>query len=153
MNEALEKALIKAREKLLSSVMNEAQVSQGPVRSILHALGWDTFDVDCVIPEYTVGKRRVDYALKANPANTDIFLEIKAPGKADDAADLQLFEYAFHEGVPFAVLTDGRVWNFYLPSGQGNYQDRRLFKLDIVERGLAEAGETLHRYLDFERTK
>lgn len=153
MNEPLERALVKAREKLLSSVLNEAQVSQGPVRSILQALGWDTFDVDSVIPEYTVGKRRVDYALKANPSNTDVFLEIKAPGKADDAADQQLFEYAFHEGVPFAVLTDGRVWNFYLPSGQGNYQDRRLFKLDIVERELSEACERLRRYLDFARTK
>ena len=153
MNEPLEKALVKAREKLLSNVLNEAQVSQGPVRSILQALGWDTFDVDIVVPEYTVGSRRVDYALKANPATTDVFLEIKAPGKADDAADQQLFEYAFHVGVPFAVLTDGRVWNFYLPSGQGNYQDRRLFKLDIVERELSEACERLHRYLGFERTK
>jgi predicted type IV restriction endonuclease len=153
MNEPLEKALVKAREKLLSGVLSEAQVSQGPVRSILQALGWDTFDVDCVVPEYTVGSRRVDYALKANPATTDVFLEIKAPGKADDAADQQLFEYAFHVGVPFAVLTDGRVWNFYLPSGQGNYQDRRLFKLDIVERELSEACERLRRYLGFERTK
>lgn len=34
MNEPLEKALVKAREKLLSNVLNEAQVSQGPVRSI-----------------------------------------------------------------------------------------------------------------------
>ena len=153
MNTQLENALIKAREKLLSSTMSEAQVSQGPVRSILQALGWDTFDVDIVVPEFTVGKRRVDYALKANPATTDVFLEIKAPGKADDVADQQLFEYAFHEGVPFAVLTDGRVWNFYLPSGQGNYQDRRLFKLDIVERELSEACERLQRYLNFERTK
>ena len=52
--ELLEKAVIKAREKLLSSSMNEAQISQGPVRAILQALGWDTFDVDSVIPEYTV---------------------------------------------------------------------------------------------------
>lgn len=153
MNAPLENALVKAREKLLSSVLNEAQVSQGPVRSILQALGWDTFDVDSVVPEYSVGNRRVDYALKANPATTDVFLEIKAPGKADDAADQQLFEYAFHVGVPFAVLTDGRVWNFYLPSGQGNYQDRRLFKLDIVERELSEACERLQRYLGFDRTK
>lgn len=153
MNVALERALVKAREKLLSSLLNEAQVSQGPVRTILQALGWDTFDVDSVVPEYSVGSRRVDYALKASPATTDVFLEIKAPGKADDAADQQLFEYAFHVGVPFAVLTDGRVWNFYLPSGQGNYQDRRLFKLDIVERELSEASERLQRYLGFDRTK
>lgn len=153
MNAALERALIKAREKLLSSSLSEAQISQGPVRSILQALGWDTFDVDCVIPEYSVGNRRVDYALKTTPASTDVFLEIKAPGKADEVADKQLFDYAFHEGVPFAVLTDGRVWNSYLPSGQGNYQDRRLFKLDIVERELAEACERLERYLAFDRVK
>ncbi len=153
MNAPLEKALIKAREVLLSSVLNEAQVSHGPVKSILHALGWDTFDVCSVVPEYSVGVRRVDYALRASSATPDVFLEIKAPGKADDAADQQLFEYAFHEGVPFAVLTDGRIWNFYLPSGQGNYQDRRLFKLDIVEFELSEACERLERYLGFERTK
>lgn len=153
MTTSLENALVKAREKLLSSVLNEAQVSQGPVRSILQALGWDTFDVDIVVPEYSVGNRRVDYALKASPSTTDIFLEIKAPGRADDAADQQLFEYAFHVGVPFAVLTDGRVWNFYLPSGQGHYQDRRLFKLDIVERELSEACERLERYLSFDRVK
>jgi len=149
----LEIALVKARERLLSGAMNEAQVSQGPVRSILQALGWDTFDVDSVVPEYSVGSRRVDYALKATPSTTDVFLEIKAPGKADDVADQQLFEYAFHVGVPFAVLTDGRIWNFYLPSGQGNYQDRRLFKLDIVERELSDACERLERYLAFERVK
>lgn len=153
MTTRLEVALVKTRERLLSGAMNEAQVSQGPVRSILQALGWDTFDVDSVVPEYSVGNRRVDYALKTSPSTTDVFLEIKAPGKADDAADQQLFEYAFHEGVPFAVLTDGRIWNFYLPSGQGNYQDRRLFKLDIVERELSEACERLERYLAFERVK
>lgn len=153
MNAQLERVVVKAREKLLSSVLSEAQVSQGPVKSILHALGWDTFDVDSVIPEYSVGNRRVDFALKASPSTTDVFLEIKAPGKADEAADQQLFEYAFHVGVPFAVLTDGRIWNFYLPSGQGNYQDRRLFKLDIVEFELKETCDRLERYLSFERTK
>ena len=153
MTARLELALVKARVRLLSGAMNEAQVSQGPVRSILQALGWDTFDVDSVVPEYSVGNRRVDYALKATPTATDVFLEIKAPGKADDTADQQLFEYAFHVGVPFAVLTDGRIWNFYLPSGQGNYQDRRLFKLDIVERELSDACERLERYLAFERVK
>ncbi len=153
MNTALESAVVKARERLLSGALGEAQVSQGPVRSILHALGWDTFDVDRVVPEHAVGPRRVDYALKATSTTIDVFLEIKAPGKADDAADLQLFEYAFHQGVPFAVLTDGRVWNFYLPSGQGNYNDRRLFKLHIVERELAEACDRLTRYLCFDRVK
>lgn len=153
MTTILEKALVKAREKLLSGLMSEAQVSQGPVRSILQALGWDTFDVDSVVPEYSVGSRRVDYALKTSLATTDVFLEIKAPGKADDAADKQLFEYAYHVGIPFAVLTDGRIWNFYLPSGQGDYQERRLFRLDIVEMEMAECCQRLERYLGFDRVR
>ena len=149
----LEKALAKSRERLLSGVMSEAQVSQGPVRLILQALGWDTFDVDIVVPEYSVGSRRVDYALKTALATTDVFLEIKAPGKADDAADQQLFEYAYHVGIPFAVLTDGRIWNFYLPFGQGDYQERRLFRLDIVEMEMAECCQRLERYLGFDRVR
>ena len=152
MTTPLDMALVKAREKLVSGPLSEAQVSQGPVKSILQALGWDTFDIDCVIPEYSVGSRRVDYALKASPT-PNVFLEIKAPGKADDDADKQLFEYAFHEGVPFAVLTDGRVWNFYLPSGQGSYQDRRLFRLDIIDKTLAECVEKFTLYLNFERVQ
>jgi len=153
MTAMLEKALVKARVKILSGVLSEAQVSQGPVRSVLQALGWDTFDVDSVVPEYSVGSRRVDYALKTSLATTDVFLEIKAPGKADDAADKQLFEYAYHVGIPFAVLTDGRIWNFYLPSGQGDYQERRLFRLDIVEMEMAECCQRLERYLGFERVR
>ena len=153
MSVTLEKALVRSRQKLLSGVLSEAQVSQGPVRLILQALGWDTFDVDIVVPEYSVGSRRVDYALKTAFATTDVFLEIKAPGKADDAADQQLFEYAYHVGIPFAVLTDGRIWNFYLPSGQGDYQERRLFRLDIVEMEMAECCQRLERYLGFDRIR
>ncbi|MGH8785773.1 MAG: hypothetical protein ACREYA_11910 [Cupriavidus necator] len=153
MTAALENALVKSREKLLSGALSEAQVSQGPVRSILQALGWYTFDVDCVVPEYSVGSRRVDYALKASSATPDVFLEIKAPSKADADADRQLFEYAFHVGVPFAVLTDGRIWNFYLPSGQGDYQERRLFRLDVVEMELSECCQRLDRYLGFDRVR
>ncbi len=153
MTTLLEGALVKARERLLSGALSEAQVSQGPVLSILQALGWDTFDVDSVVPQYAVGPRRVDYALKATAAAVDVFLEVKAPGNADADADRQLFEYAFHNGVPFAVLTDGRVWNFYLPSGQGDYQDRRLFRLDIVEKELSECCHRLERYLGFDRIR
>ena len=34
-----------------------------------------------------------------------------------DGADRQLFEYAFHEGVPMAVLTDGQELEFLSPCG------------------------------------
>ena len=81
-----------------------------------------------------------------------MFTEVKQPGKAEDAVR-QALEYAFHAGVPFVVLTDGRTWSFYLPAEQGSYEDRRVYKLDLYERPPAEAAAALHRYLDCSRVQ
>lgn len=75
-----------------------------------------------------------------------IFRGEKQPGKAEEAVR-QALEYAFHSGVPFVVLTDGKTWSFYLPAEQGSYDDRRIYKLDLFERPCAEAAAILHRYL------
>jgi predicted type IV restriction endonuclease len=48
-----------------------------------------------------------------------------------------------------AILTDGQEWNFFLPAGQGDYGERRVYKLDIVERELAESVTRLTRYLSY----
>jgi hypothetical protein len=125
---------------------NEQAIKQGVVLRILNCLGWDTFDTTSVWPEYSVSPRRVDYALCSPPRKPAVFIEVKQPGQTD-AADKQLFEYAFHEGVPLAVLTDGQTWSFYLPSGQGSYDDRRVYRLDLLERTAEEAVEKLERYL------
>ena len=129
---------------------NEEAIKQGVVLRILSSLGWDTFDTTVVWPEYSVSPRRVDYALCHPAKKPAVFIEVKQPGQTN-AADKQLFEYAFHEGVPLAVLTDGRTWSFYLPSGQGSYDDRRVYHLDLLERSPAEATERLERYLQQSR--
>jgi len=134
------------------SYINEATVRIGIIEPILAALGWDITDPVAVQPEYSSGGRRVDYALCAFPARPSVFIEAKAIGKVE-AADRQLFEYAFHEGVPFAVLTDGRTWSFYLPSAQGSYEDRRLYKLDLQERSADECERVFNRYLGFARLR
>jgi hypothetical protein len=144
----LEATVLRVREDLLSYDMDEAAVSAGPVKGVLDALGWDVFDPQAVCPEFRVGSGRVDFALRSAPSRVDVFIEVKAPGKADETADKQLFEYTVHHGVPLALVTDGRVWSFYLPGGQGNYEERRLFRLDLLERELAESCERLDRYLD-----
>lgn len=46
-----------------------------------------------------------------------------------------------------AILTDGQEWNFFLPAEQGDYGERRVYKLDIVERDVAECVSRLERYL------
>jgi hypothetical protein len=74
---------------------------------------------------------------------------VKQVGQSE-GADKQLFEYAFHLGVPMAVLTDGQEWHFYLPGEQGLYQERRVYKLDLLERNLEECEIRLKRYLDYQ---
>lgn len=125
---------------------NEQAISQGIVLRLLQELGWNTWDTSIVWPEYQTGEGRVDLALCHPPCRPAVFIEVKQPGKAEDAVR-QALEYAFHSGVPFVVLTDGKTWSFYLPAEQGSYEDRRVYKLDLFERPLAEATETFGRYL------
>jgi len=49
-----------------------------------------------------------------------------------------------------AILTDGQEWHFFLPAEQGDYGERRVYKLDIVERELEETVARLLRYLDYQ---
>lgn len=143
---SLNERIDNARRLLRSGrLANEAAVSSGVVLPILDGLGWPAFDPSVVAPEYGVGKRRVDFALLTN-GTPAVFLEVKQPGLTD-GADRQLFEYAFHEGVPIAILTDGATWHVYLPAMQGSYDERRVYLLDLVDRDPAESAERLQRYL------
>jgi hypothetical protein len=131
---------------------NEQAISQGIVLRVLQELGWDTWDTAIVWPEYQTGQGRADFGLCHPPSKPAIFIEVKQPGRAEDSVR-QALEYAFHTGVPFVVLTDGRTWSFYLPAEQGSYEDRRVYKLDLFERPAAEAAGTLSRYLSRTRVE
>lgn len=128
---------------------NEAAVSQGIVLRLLHALSWPAYDTQIVCPEYSLQGRRVDYALCHPPGKPIAFVEVKQIGQSE-GAERQLFEYAFHIGVPLAILTDGQEWNFFLPGEQGDYGERRVYKLDIVEREISECVARLNRYLHYD---
>jgi hypothetical protein len=127
-------------------------VREAIILPILDELGWDIWSPEIVIRELHLSGRRVDYGLAVHPARPNIFIEVKAIGNAG-GADRQLFEYAFHEGVPMAVLTDGREWHFYLPGEQGPYEERRLYKLDLIEREPQDSSRFLQRYMEFNRVK
>lgn len=128
---------------------NEASVSQGIVLRLLHALSWPAYDTQVVCPEYSLEGQRVDFALCHPPGKPIAFIEVKQIGQSE-GAERQLFEYAFHVGVPLAILTDGQEWNFFLPGEQGDYGERRVYKLDIVERDLTECVSRLNRYLKYD---
>jgi hypothetical protein len=129
---------------------SEAAVSQGILLPTLHKLGWPVFDTSIVIPEFSLEGRRVDFALCHPASKPSVFVEVKKVGLSD-GADRQLFEYAFHSGVPMAILTDGQEWSFYLPGEQGRYDERRVYKLDLLERDIGEAVTRLERYLHYEK--
>ncbi len=143
--------LIQVQAKLKEGhYISEAAVSQGIVLQLLSSLNWPIFDTSVVIPEYTISGKRVDYCLCSRLGKPAAFIEVKAVGHSL-GADEQLFGYAFHAGIPFAVLTDGQEWNFYLPGEQGDYNERRVYKLDLLERSPEEASKKLNRYLEYNR--
>lgn len=129
------------------SFRGEAEISRGVVTRILHKLGWPVFDVHIVTPEFRIGKRKADYALCHPPGQPSVLLEVKDLGKADGKGEKQLFEYCFHQGVPIAVLTDGRRWDFFFPAGQGSYQERRFARIDLVDDEPEDSAKTLLDYL------
>lgn len=128
---------------------NEASVSQGIVLRILNALGWPTYDTQVVCPEYSLEGRRVDFALCRPGGQPIAFVEVKQVGQSE-GAERQLFEYAFVKGVQLAILTDGQAWNFFLPGEQGDFGERRVYKLDIGERSVAECVARLARYINYD---
>jgi hypothetical protein len=113
-------------------LINEAAVTQGAILPILAALNWPIFDTSVVSPQHSIEGKRGDLALRDTRGRTSVLIEAKAIGKTE-GADRQLFEYAFHQGI------------------QGNYQERRLHKIDLLERNPEVSSQLLERYLLYER--
>ena len=135
-----------------NSYENEQAISQGVVLRLLRELGWPIHDTQLVIPEFPVRNGRVDFALCVKSKKPVIFIEVKQLGKTL-GADEQLFNYAYKQGVPFAIITDGQEWHFYLPAEAGTYEERRVYMLDLIERDLDESAYRLKRYLSYQQVE
>ena len=144
------------KEKLGENIYeSEAAVSMMIVLPVLRYLGWPTDSPSYVCPEYKLEGRKVDYGLKISEGKKEglrCIIEVKAVGNIIDA-DRQLFEYAFHAGTPLAVLTDGRLWRFYLPLVVGKYKERLVRTLDFEEHSTEEVVEGLARYISFDNMR
>jgi predicted type IV restriction endonuclease len=128
---------------------NEAAVSQGIVLRLLGALTWPTYDTQIVIPEYGVEGMRVDFALCHPPSKPRVFIEAKQVGNIKGAEE-QLFGYDSHVRVPIAVLTDGREWQFFHPTGEGTWAERKVCELALSTGDSEENAEKLKKYLNYE---
>ena len=141
----ISQAIRQIREATNFDTLDESATKEGVVLRLLSAAGWDTFDVSQVVPEYTVGNRRVDYALSPGTANA-VFIEVKRPGENLERHQQQLLEYCFQEGVKLAVLTNGKMWWLYLPLQAGSWEQRRFLTIDLAAQ---EPDVVEHSFLEF----
>ena len=148
---ALKEHIDNVRDRLKNKEYpNEQAVRQGIVDPVLKNLGWPLEDTQIVYPEYTVGSGKVDYALRdPQSKNPRVFIEAKQVGNIEGAEE-QLFGYDALIRVPIAVLTDGQIWRFFHPTGEGTWEERKIRELDLIAEDSEKSAEYLSRYLDYE---
>ncbi|MCM2455126.1 restriction endonuclease [Rhizobium sp. CG4] len=131
---------IAERVKSHSSTMaTEEAVKTAVVLPFLRSLGYDVFDPSEVVPEFTadaVGKKgeKVDYAIKIED-EVRILIECKPISIALDKKHLdQLYRYFSVTNAKFAILTNGRTFNFYTDLEAPNKLDTRpFFVFDVTD--------------------
>lgn len=96
---------------------DETATKQYIILPILRALNWQDSNLYTleVYPEKKVGSGKVDYALQQDN-NAFVFIECKRWGANIEKHQEQICLYAFMAGVDIAVITNGKMWDFYLPS-------------------------------------
>jgi len=124
----------------------EEAAKQSIVLPVLAHLGWNIYDINEVEPEYKISDGRVDYCLRAQ--NKKAFIEAKRMREDLEGHEKQLLEYAFQEGVEIAVLTNGLVWWFYLPTEKGHWQERKFFTIDFNQQDPATIANHFNEFLN-----
>jgi hypothetical protein len=124
---------IAERVKSHSSTMaTEEAAKTAVVLPFLRSLGYDVFDPTEVVPEFTadgVGKKgeKVDYAVKIDN-EIRILIECKPISVPLEKKHLdQLYRYFSVTNAKFAILTNGRTFNFYTDLEAPNKLDTRPF--------------------------
>lgn len=123
------------------TIATEEATKTSVVLPFLQALGYDVFNPSEVIPEFTadaVGKKgeKVDYAIKLN-GEIQILIECKGLSTNLDRKHLsQLFRYFTVTKAKFAILTNGKVFEFYTDLEEPNKLDMKpFFVFDLFEFG------------------
>ena len=111
---------------------DEEAVRQTIVLRLLALADWKIFDSQEVTPEYSIGNKKVDYALQFND-EVQVFVEVKKLTEPLEANQKQLIDYCEENPVNLAVLTNGRHWWLYLPSWKGSWEEKRFCTLDLVD--------------------
>jgi predicted type IV restriction endonuclease len=125
---------LKSNKKL--STFDESSTKQAVVLRLLSFLGWDIFNVEEVFPDYGSNSHSVSYALRIKNINK-MFIEVKRVHEKLDAHQKRLVNFATREKVGLSILTNGIVWWFYLPSTNGDWQQKWFYSVDLLKQNPA----------------
>jgi len=119
-------------------IETEEATKQAFVMPFLSSLGYNVFDPQEVVPEYTadVGTKKgekVDYLLRSN-GNPVMLVECKKIGSELDINHAsQLYRYFSVSNAKFAALTDGQRYRFYSDLDSPNQMDPSpFFEVDLL---------------------
>jgi hypothetical protein len=153
------KALAVRVEKQKDTILTEEACKNAFVMPFLNALGYDVFNPEIVIPEFTADfgvkkGEKVDYAIKINGVIT-MLVECKPCG-SDLATQhtSQLYRYFSVTDARFSILTNGRHYWFYSDLDEKNRMDQRpFFRFDILDyrpSHIAELSKFTHDQFDLD---
>ena len=92
---------------------NETRTRAVLIDPVLQMLDWDVSDPKAVTLEYEVGGGRADYALLGPDVKPVAVIEAKKLNETLESHQMQMLNYANIEGIPFAGLTNGDIWQIY----------------------------------------
>ncbi|MEJ8559849.1 type I restriction enzyme HsdR N-terminal domain-containing protein [Yoonia sp. GPGPB17] len=129
------------------TISTEEAVKTSIVLPFFQSLGYDVFNPAEVIPEFTadtIGKKgeKVDYAIQQG-GDISILVECKSLNTTLNEKHLsQLYRYFTVTNARFAILTNGRVYQFYTDLKEPHRLDKRpFFTFDISDHNDAALDE------------
>lgn len=147
MSERLRKFIEDLRNNSVINSFDEAKTKQGIVLPILQCLNWDIFDTDEVSPEHPAGGE-VDFSLRINDIDK-IFIEVKRVGwRLEQKEERQLCDYSSFKGVELAILTNGLIWQFYLPQLKCSWEKKRFWTINLMEQDLDDIVSKFFNFLE-----
>lgn len=138
-NEAVSQIAAKVKDLKDGIETEEATKNAFIMPFIGQVLGYDVFNPNEVVPEFTadVGVKKgekIDYAL-VRDGQVQILIECKRIGQPLSLENAsQLYRYFACTNARIGVLTNGQVWNFYMDIDEPNKMDSKPFLvLDLLD--------------------
>ncbi len=122
-----------------STINTEEAIKTSVVLPFFQALGYDVFNPSEVVPEFTadtIGKKgeKVDYAI-LREGEVTVLIECKSLSTDLSEKHLaQLYRYFTVTNARFAILTNGRLYQFYSDLAEPHRLDKRpFFTFDLLD--------------------